>query len=71
MQVSTIRSRDGDIVQQLLWIALGRDDDEAEEALYALNPGIELYGPVLPAGVEIELPELSESPAEQVVNIWD
>nr|WP_249114318.1 tail protein X [Vibrio parahaemolyticus] len=52
-------------------MALNRNDDEAEEALYALNPGLEQYGPVLPAGVEIKLPELSAPAPAKVVNVWD
>ncbi|EGR0992861.1 tail protein X [Vibrio parahaemolyticus] len=69
--MSTVRSRDGDTVPLILWLALNRNDDEAEEALYALNPGLEQYGPVLPAGVEIKLPELSAPAPAKVVNVWD
>jgi len=47
------------------------DDDNTEEALYKLNPGLEEYGPVLPAGIEIVLPELSPPEPAKVVNIWD
>jgi phage tail protein X len=71
MQMTTMLSRDGDLVPQLLWLSLGRDDDEAEEALYMLNPGLELYGPVLPAGITIKLPVLPELMPTTVVNIWD
>ncbi|QMV14722.1 tail protein X [Vibrio spartinae] len=67
----TILSRNGDLVPQLLWLSLGRDDDEAEEALYLINPGLALYGPVLPAGVEIKLPILPELVPTMTVNIWD
>ncbi|KUI98976.1 MULTISPECIES: tail protein X [Vibrio] len=67
----TVVSRDGDLVPQLLWLSLGRDDDEAEEALYMVNPGLALYGPVLPAGVEIKLPILPEPVPTRVMNIWD
>ena len=69
--MSTVRSRDGDTVSLILWLALNRNDDEAEEALYALNPALEQYGPVLPAGVEINLPELSDPAPAKVVNVWD
>jgi phage tail protein X len=69
--VKTVRSRDGDTVSQILWLALGREDDEAEEALYELNPGLEQYGPVLPAGINIKLPELEDPAPAEVVNVWD
>ena len=65
------RSRDGDTVSLILWLALQRDDDEAEEALYDINPGLEQYGPVLPAGIDIVLPELSATEPTKVVNVWD
>lgn len=71
MQVSTIRSRDGDSVSLILWQQLQRDDDEAEEALYQLNPGLEQYGPILPAGIEVTLPELAAKTPDKVVNVWD
>ncbi|KZN12582.1 tail protein X [Marinomonas sp. TW1] len=69
--MTTIRSRDGDTISNILWIALKRNDDEAEEALFEHNPGLEAYGPVLPAGVVIQIPTLPEKSAETVTNIWD
>lgn len=39
--MTTIRSRDGDTISNILWIALKRNDDQAEEALFELNPGLE------------------------------
>ncbi|MCU7974863.1 tail protein X [Shewanella sp. SW36] len=67
----TIRSRDGDSVALILWQQMQRDDDEAEEALYRLNPGLEKYGPILPAGIVITLPELTDKAPAKVVNVWD
>jgi len=69
--VKIVRSRDGDTVSQILWLALKRNDDDTEEALYDLNPNLEQYGPVLPAGIEIVLPELSTPTSVKVVNIWN
>ncbi|MCS6237155.1 phage tail protein [Shewanella baltica] len=69
--MSTIRSRDGDSVALILWQQMKRDDDDAEEALYRLNPGLEQYGPILPAGLEITLPELTDKTPAKVVNVWD
>ncbi|WP_272642812.1 tail protein X [Marinomonas mediterranea] len=51
--MKTIRSRDGDTISNILLLGLGRNDDEAEEALFEQNPGLEQHGPVLPAGVII------------------
>jgi phage tail protein X len=69
--MTTIRSRDGDTISNILWIALNRNDDQAEEALFEHNPGLEAYGPVLPAGVMIEIPTLPDKAAETVTNLWD
>lgn len=69
--MTTILSRDGDTLPQLLLLHIGRDDDEAEEATYKLNPGLEGYGPILPASVEIILPTLTTPEPKTVVNIWD
>ncbi|ADZ91117.1 phage tail protein [Marinomonas mediterranea] len=69
--MKTIRSRDGDTISNILLLGLGRNDDEAEEALFEQNPGLEQHGPVLPAGVVIFLPTMPEKAPETVVNIWD
>ncbi|NRD72705.1 tail protein X [Shewanella sp. VB17] len=69
--MKVVRSRDGDTAPLILWLALRRDDDAAEEALYAINPGLEQYGPILPGGVEITLPELPPPVPAKVVNVWD
>jgi phage tail protein X len=66
-----VRSSDGDTVPYLLWSLFQRDDDAAEELVYKANPGIEKYGPILPAGIEINFPDLPVLPVEQVVNLWD
>lgn len=69
--MNTIRSRDGDTVPLILWQQMQRDDDAAEEALYSLNPGLEQYGPILPAGIDIKLPVLVAKTPAKVVNVWD
>ena len=44
----------------------------AVEAVLEANPGLADRGPLLPAGVAIELPDLDEGPAESgVVRLWD
>ena len=50
---------------------LQRDDDEAEEALHQLNPHLAAFGPVLPRGIVIKLPQLEEVTPSNVMNIWD
>ncbi|KJZ10521.1 tail protein [Marinomonas sp. S3726] len=74
--MKTLRSREGDSISLILWMGLKRTDDEAERALYNLNPHLIQYGPILPAGLLITLPALSLQAQEQtqtdsVVNLWD
>ena len=68
-----VRTRAGDTVNALLYRETGRSDDDAEEALWALNLGLAEYGPVLPAGVIVRLPVLETRDAEvrQAVTVWD
>lgn len=63
----------GDSVNRLLWRELRRDDDSAEEALWAVNPGLAAHGPLLPAGVRVVLPDLDKRrrQAQRAVTAWD
>ncbi|MBA1250906.1 tail protein X [Pseudomonas luteola] len=67
-----VRSIAGDSVPVLLYREIGRCDDTAEAALWALNEGLADYGPVLPSGVLVTLPELEEEAATAAaVSPWD
>lgn len=67
-----VRSKAGDTVNQLLYRESGRSDDEAEAALWLLNPGLAEYGSVLPAGVTVALPELEQKvSAAAPVSAWE
>lgn len=69
--MKTVRTSDGDSVPDLLWRLFKRDDDQAEEAVYKLNPKLCEYGAVLPAGITITFPEFPTVQAKKVVNVWD
>jgi phage tail protein X len=66
-----VRSIAGDTVGTLLFRHLGRDDDEAEAAFYAVNTGVAKYGPVLPSGVVVNIPDIAPPPLQTVVSVWD
>ncbi|CAI8891376.1 Phage tail protein [Pseudomonas sp. IT-347P] len=67
-----VRSVAGDSVNLLLYRETGRSDDVAEEALWTFNPALAEYGPILPAGVWIVLPELDSKPAAiKALTAWD
>ena len=67
-----VRSIAGDSVNLLLYRELDRCDDAAEETLWRLNPELAEYGPVLPAGVWVTVPEMLTRPsAVRPVLAWD
>lgn len=67
-----VRSIAGDSVNLLLYRELGRCDDAAEETLWRLNSELAEYGPVLPAGVWVIVPEMQARPAAvRPVLAWD
>ena len=67
-----VRSIAGDSVNLLLYRELGRCDDVAEETLWRLNPTLAEYGPALPTGVWVIVPEMQARPvAVRPVLAWD
>lgn len=67
-----VRTLAGDTGNLLLFRELGRSDDEAEEAFWRLNAGLAEYGPALPAGLWVNLPELDAKPSQgRPITAWD
>lgn len=62
----------GETVDALCWRVLGRTAGVSEQ-VYARNPGLADLGPLLPAGHEVDLPEVAElaAPVRQTVKLWD
>lgn len=44
---------------------------KAVEAVLEANPGLARYGPILPAGLVIELPDLGPSEQKNRIRLWD
>ncbi|TDF41882.1 phage tail protein [Alteromonadaceae bacterium M269] len=61
----------GESVTQVLLRAYKRSDDVAEEALHRTNPALASFGPVLPIGLELVIPELPTPAVTTVVQRWD
>lgn len=62
---------DGDMLDAICELHYGPRPGAAE-AVLEVNPGLADRGPVLPAGVRIELPELAETPPERgATRLWD
>lgn len=68
-----VRTRAGDTVNGILYRETGRSDDEAEEALWALNPGLAEHGPILPSGLKVRIPVLAtpETQVRKAITVWD
>jgi phage tail protein X len=67
--MSVYLTRAGDMVDAIAWARLG--DAAHAEALFALNPVLEAYGPVLPAGVRLTLPDAApEAERAPVIRLW-
>ncbi len=66
----TIRTGDGDVLDELCWRHYGRED--AVPAVLAANPGLAAADAVLPAGIEIEFPDLSPPvEPEGAIHLWE
>lgn len=62
------RTKDGDTLDWVCWKYYGTMSGAVEAVLEA-NPRLADYGPVLPAGVLVSLPELPE-PVSDGVSLW-
>jgi len=70
--MSEYTTRQGDRIDYICWKHYGTERGGTVEAVLEANPGIGAYGPTLPAGLAITLPELTKPAlAETVINLWD
>lgn len=65
-----VRTRQGDTVDAVCQRVYGRTAGITEAVLEA-NPGLADFGPVLPHGTVIDLPDIAPQPAVQRVQLWD
>ncbi|MEX5877937.1 tail protein X [Providencia hangzhouensis] len=64
------RAIKGDTVDAICWRFYGRTTGMTEAVLLA-NPNLAEHGAVLPAGLLIELPEITEEPVQPLIQLWD
>lgn len=70
--MSTYLTKDGDTVDYVAWKFYGRQSGRVVEQVLEANPGLADYGPELPLGLLIELPEVEEKQdANTGVKLWD
>lgn len=65
-----VRAMQYDTVDALCWRHYGRTQGVTEKVLLA-NPGLAEFGPFLPHGLLVELPDIIESATVQTVQLWD
>jgi phage tail protein X len=71
MATTTYTTKDGDVVDALAYSYYGTLDGRVVEQLLAANKGLSDYGPILPAGVVITLPDITTDSTNQAVRLWD
>lgn len=66
-----VMTQQHDTVDALVWRHTGRTQCMVE-AVLALNPGLADRGPVLPAGLQVVLPDTPVAPpALHLIQLWD
>jgi len=66
------RTKAGDVVDEIVWRHYGTQNAAMVRQVFDANPSLADAGPILPAGVEIILPDIEQPAAETVsVSLWD
>ncbi|MEY0512938.1 tail protein X [Providencia manganoxydans] len=65
-----IRTVQGDTVDGLCWRFYGRTTGMTEAVLLA-NPGLAEKGAIIPAGLLIDMPEVTAQPTQPLIQLWD
>jgi phage tail protein X len=66
--MTTYTTQQGDTIDAIAWAECG-DDGYALDLLRA-NPGLADRGPILPAGIEVRLPDRVTAPAVSQIRLW-
>ena len=67
---ATFRTRDGDMLDHIAWEYYGSTANREVEQLLEANPGLAAHGLILPAGLEIMMPVISEPVQAKGVRLW-
>lgn len=68
----TYRTRDGDVIDEIVWRHYGVVNADMVRQVFAANPRLADHGAVLPAGVAIVLPDIQQPAAEVAgLSLWD
>lgn len=69
--MQTYITKDGDTADYIAWKYYGNQDAGTVETLLVANKGLADRGPVLPAGLVINLPEIKTPATTQGIKLWD
>ena len=70
--MTTYTTKQGDRLDWICWKHYGTPRKGIVEAVLVANAGLSAYGTVLPAGIKITLPEVSQPETVQdVIRLWD
>lgn len=69
--MQTYITKNGDTADYIAWKYYGNQDAGTVETLLVANKGLADRGPVLPAGLVINLPEIKTPATTQGVKLWD
>ena len=64
-------TKDGDTLDEISYRYYGNTNNKVVEKIIEANFGITDYPAILPAGVLIELPKVTQSTEKQKVKLWD
>lgn len=64
------RSEAGDVIDRVVWRHYGRQNDRLVERVVDANPGLADFGPSLPEGIRVALPEFPEPGSTASVRLW-
>lgn len=67
----TYKTSAGDVVDEIACRQYGAGDSATVMMVLNANPGLADYGPTLPAGVTITLPDAPPVTQKKQVSLWD
>ena len=66
----TYTTKDGDVLDDICYIYYGHLTGTVEKVMQA-NYRLSQYGPILPAGIKIILPEIKIKSSKDIVRMWE
>lgn len=68
--MTTYVTKAGDTADYIAWKFYGYQDQKTVEQVLDANPGLADRGPILPAGIRVDLPALVKPVATPGVKLW-